>query len=101
MDEIARPLELEPAESVAVSGISVARYASRNRQQTKMDFFRFVLTWRATSLRNSLIINRWLPRKDSNLDKEIQNLWCYHYTTRQAGCGAKPKAVCGRAASGG
>ncbi len=28
----------------------------------------------------------WLPRKDSNLDKEIQNLWCYHYTTRQAEC---------------
>ena len=26
---------------------------------------------------------KWLPRKDSNLDKEIQNLWCYHYTTRQ------------------
>ncbi len=24
-----------------------------------------------------------LPRKDSNLDKEIQNLSCYHYTTRQ------------------
>ena len=24
----------------------------------------------------------WLPRKDSNLDKEIQNLSCYHYTTR-------------------
>ena len=30
----------------------------------------------------SLIINDWLPRKDSNLDKEIQNLSCYHYTTR-------------------
>ncbi len=26
---------------------------------------------------------KWLPRKDSNLDKEIQNLSCYHYTTRQ------------------
>jgi hypothetical protein len=26
---------------------------------------------------------KWLPRKDSNLDKEIQNLLCYHYTTRQ------------------
>ena len=26
----------------------------------------------------------WLPRKDSNLDKEIQNLSCYHYTTRHA-----------------
>ena len=24
-----------------------------------------------------------LPRKDSNLDKQIQNLLCYHYTTRQ------------------
>ena len=27
----------------------------------------------------------WLPRKDSNLDKEIQNLSCYHYTTRHRG----------------
>jgi hypothetical protein len=25
----------------------------------------------------------WLPRKDSNLNKEIQNLSCYRYTTRQ------------------
>lgn len=25
----------------------------------------------------------WLPRKDSNLDKVIQNHLCYHYTTRQ------------------
>jgi len=25
----------------------------------------------------------WLPRKDSNLDKENQNLLCYRYTTRQ------------------
>lgn len=24
----------------------------------------------------------WLPHKDSNLDKEIQNLSCYHYTMR-------------------
>ncbi len=24
-----------------------------------------------------------LPRKDSNLDKENQNLLCYRYTTRQ------------------
>ena len=23
----------------------------------------------------------WLPRKDSNLEREIQNLLCYHYTT--------------------
>jgi hypothetical protein len=23
----------------------------------------------------------WLPRKDSNLDKEYQKLLCYHYTT--------------------
>ena len=33
--------------------------------------------------RESPAINDWLPRKDSNLDKEIQNLSCYHYTTRQ------------------
>ena len=25
-----------------------------------------------------------LSRKDSNLDKQNQNLLCYHYTTRQA-----------------
>ncbi len=25
----------------------------------------------------------WLPRKDSNLNKENQNLLCYRYTTRQ------------------
>ena len=30
---------------------------------------------------------RWLPRKDSNLVKEIQNLLCYRYTTRQSGGG--------------
>ena len=29
-------------------------------------------------------VNGWLPRKDSNLDKEIQNLSCYRYTTRQS-----------------
>ena len=29
--------------------------------------------------------NAWLPRKDSNLDKQIQNLSCYRYTTRQSG----------------
>ena len=23
----------------------------------------------------------WLPRKDSNLERENQNLLCYHYTT--------------------
>ena len=26
---------------------------------------------------------RWLPHKDSNFDKQIQNLLCYHYTMRQ------------------
>lgn len=26
---------------------------------------------------------RWMPRKDLNLDKENQNLLCYHYTTGQ------------------
>ncbi|MEY2906083.1 MAG: hypothetical protein RLZZ408_554, partial [Verrucomicrobiota bacterium] len=25
----------------------------------------------------------WLPRMDSNHDKQIQNLLCYRYTTRQ------------------
>ena len=25
----------------------------------------------------------WLPGQDSNLDKEIQSLRCYRYTTRQ------------------
>ena len=25
----------------------------------------------------------WLPHKDSNLDTQIQNLQCYHYTMRQ------------------
>src|SRR4029077_11659228 len=25
----------------------------------------------------------WLPRKDSNLDKKLQRLPCYRYTTRQ------------------
>jgi hypothetical protein len=27
----------------------------------------------------------WLPRMDSNHDKQIQNLQCYRYTTRQSG----------------
>lgn len=27
----------------------------------------------------------WLPHKDSNLNKQIQNLRCYHYTMRQWG----------------
>ena len=26
---------------------------------------------------------KWLPRMDSNHDKQIQNLQCYRYTTRQ------------------
>ena len=26
---------------------------------------------------------KWLPHKDSNFDKQIQNLLCYHYTMRQ------------------
>ncbi|MDB6003289.1 MAG: hypothetical protein JWR15_276 [Prosthecobacter sp.] len=25
--------------------------------------------------------SEWLPRKDSNLERENQNLLCYHYTT--------------------
>ena len=28
---------------------------------------------------------KWLPHKDSNLNKQIQNLRCYHYTMRQLG----------------
>ena len=26
----------------------------------------------------------WLPRRDSNPNKQNQNLRCYHYTTRQS-----------------
>jgi hypothetical protein len=29
------------------------------------------------------LVIRWLPRKDSNLVKENQNLLCYRYTTGQ------------------
>ncbi len=29
------------------------------------------------------IYKGWLPRMDSNHDKQIQNLLCYRYTTRQ------------------
>lgn len=28
-------------------------------------------------------IRKWLPGKDSNLDKRYQKPLCYHYTTRQ------------------
>lgn len=28
-------------------------------------------------------VKKWLPRMDSNHDKQIQNLLCYRYTTRQ------------------
>ena len=28
-----------------------------------------------------LLLLKWLPRKDSNLERENQNLLCYHYTT--------------------
>jgi hypothetical protein len=34
-----------------------------------------------------------LPRKDSNLDKEIQNLSCYRYTTRQNNGEGEPKSI--------
>ena len=30
-----------------------------------------------------LYSEKWLPHKESNLDKQIQNLLCYHYTMRQ------------------
>jgi hypothetical protein len=30
-----------------------------------------------------LVYFKWLPRMDSNHDKQIQNLQCYRYTTRQ------------------
>ena len=33
-------------------------------------------------LTSKALVAEWLPRKDSNLDKEIQNLSCYRYTTR-------------------
>ena len=29
----------------------------------------------------------WLPRRDSNPNKQNQNLRCYHYTTRQTPIG--------------
>lgn len=29
------------------------------------------------------VVGEWLPHKDSNLNKQIQNLRCYHYTMRQ------------------
>ena len=32
-----------------------------------------------------------MPHKDSNLNKQIQNLRCYHYTMRQ--CGEKRHIV--------
>jgi hypothetical protein len=28
----------------------------------------------------------WLPSKDSNLEREIQNLLCYHYTKGHSVC---------------
>ena len=31
------------------------------------------------------VVGEWLPHKDSNLNKQIQNLRCYHYTMRQSG----------------
>ncbi len=30
-------------------------------------------------------LKRWLPDMDSNHDKQIQSLRCYHYTIRQTG----------------
>jgi hypothetical protein len=33
--------------------------------------------------KRSAAIVPWLPRKDSNLDKKLQRLPCYRYTTRQ------------------
>ncbi len=35
---------------------------------------------------NPLKTKKWLPRMDSNHDKQIQNLQCYRYTTRQFIC---------------
>ena len=47
--------------------------------------------WATTRRSNQLSYNhhkletkRWLPRKDSNLDKMIQNHLCYRYTTGQS-----------------
>ena len=43
-----------------------------------------------TIMRKPLLANNWLPRMDSNHDKQIQNLQCYRYTTRQSiRCSAK------------
>lgn len=32
-------------------------------------------------LQLAFLLPKWLPRKDSNLERENQNLLCYHYTT--------------------
>lgn len=32
---------------------------------------------------DSIFQTKWLPSKDSNLEREIQNLLCYHYTKGQ------------------
>ena len=36
----------------------------------------------------------WLPRMDSNHDKQIQNLQCYRYTTRQMTGHISPERRC-------
>ena len=46
----------------------------------------------ASCLRLCKSAGKWLPRKDSNLDKEIQNLSCYRYTTRQEQCSGRGNA---------
>jgi hypothetical protein len=35
------------------------------------------------------MLMKWLPDMDSNHDKQIQNLLCYHYTIGQSGARRK------------
>lgn len=37
----------------------------------------------ATSQDLGMLVKDWLPDMDSNHDKQIQKLLCYHYTIRQ------------------
>lgn len=37
---------------------------------------------------------KWLPDKDSNLDKKSQNLLCYHYTIGQCFYNVAGKIFC-------
>lgn len=41
------------------------------------------LTFSQALTSSGIIFHGWLPSKDSNLEREIQNLLCYHYTKGQ------------------